>query len=208
MPPKRKSTKQAGLGRRKRNRAAGACSVDGDGVAAHVSQLTPEAVGAPPTTMLHPAAIAALSKAVATAVKQSLQDAGVQPSPRAQPGPPGAANTQVPQNSPESVVTSLVAQAVASTLENVTAGGLTTSSAGPEGPSNQVLSVHSVPLATGISERVRAKIWANEYVDLSTLMTPNSLSEENYTLKVQTGEDGKPNLAVVSTEKRRSIKKH
>ena len=96
-----------------------------------------------------------------------------------------------------------VSHAVPHAMQHVTDGMIETNADVPASSTQYIL--HSLPLATRVPDKIKAKIWANEYVDLGSLQS-NSLGEESYTFKLQNGEEGKPVFTVVPNEKRRTIR--
>ena len=52
---------------------------------------------------------------------------------------------------------------------------------------------------------MKAKIWANDYIDIGTLLNASVASEDSYVFKVLQGENGQPVVSVVPNEKRRTI---
>ena len=96
-----------------------------------------------------------------------------------------------------------VSHAVSHAMQHVTDGMIETNADVPASSTQYIL--HSLPLATRVPDKIKAKIWANEYVDLGSLQS-NSLGEESYTFKLQNGEEGKPVFTVVPNEKRRTIR--
>ena len=70
-------------------------------------------------------------------------------------------------------------------------------------PTSKFTSV-SVPLASRVSERIKAKIWADEYIDFARLLSAETESQQ-YSFKVNGSSGSSPVLSLEPTNKIRPI---
>ena len=147
--------------------------------------------------------IADISNAVATAVSQTLTNlpppaVSSTPTPAIQfvPDPPvtaAVATTTQPTQSQISAPQStqdLVEASTATVIQQLTGNTLLPAGDGSAGKtSKNPFILANVPLAHRVSEKVRKQIWANEYVDFSTLFNLQEM-EGKYVLKFQNVEGG------------------
>ena len=149
------------------------------------------------------AVIPALTKAISNAVIQGLTEAGI------------IGNTIVNSGDGEAMTLPMasVQESVADVVEDLTGEGhdnLTPTSLNTLGSldtNNRPQQVHrliSVPLASRVSEKIQAKIWANEYVELGSLCVPIP-SNPKYNFTVNTS--AKSNQPVFSLEPVQSSKR-
>lgn len=168
----------------------------------HPSQLEsqPLAVQAPvpgtsqASSMSSAAVITALTKAISNAVIQGLTEAGI------------ISNTSV--NSGDGAATTIPIASVQESVANVDLTGEGHDNLNPSSfnllgsldTNNRPQQVHnliSVPLASHVSEKIQAKIWANEYIELDSLCV-SIPSDPKYNFTVNTS--AKSNQAVFSLE--------
>ena len=140
-----------------------------------------------------------ITDAIADAVKKSLRDTGlVLPQPVNQPhiqfvlDPP-----------PEPASQSSVQAAVRTNIQTLTGGILQVSEPTVDSSKNSFIS-SAVPLASRVPERIRNKIWANEFIDFSHLLITYK-DDNNYTIQLQSNENGQQVLSMVPNHKRPTI---
>ena len=119
-------------------------------------------------------------------------------------GPP----VQPPAQQPPVQHESLVSAAVVGAAEAITGQSSTVVSAlsAPPAPGiSEVFTPAALPLDARIPARVKAKIWANEYIDFATLLINNTPSP-NYQLTInQSSDDGPPTLSIEPSTKTNKI---
>ena len=162
--------------------------------------------------------IADISNAVATAVSQTLTNlphpsVSSTPTPAIQfvPDPSvtaAVATTTQPTQSQISAPQStqdLVEASTATATQQLTGNTLLPAGDGSAGKTskNPFISAN-VPLAHRVSEKVRTQIWANEYVDFSTLFNLQEM-EGQYVLKFQNVEGG-ATVSMVPSVRRQTIR--
>lgn len=171
-----------------------------------------------PPRQLSAETIAAISQAVATAVKQTLQQhtivqngptSSTSSSPHVEfvPDPlvtSGSTDTTVPQDAAAMVTETdtLVEASTSQVIESLTGGVVKLAETSTQSK-NPFLSA-SVPLAQRVPEKVRKKIWAKEYVDLSTLINVQD-SDSHYILKFQ-NTDRNTSVSMVPNVRRQPIR--
>ena len=140
-----------------------------------------------------------IADAIAKAVKKSLRDTGlVLPHPVNQP------QIQfVPDPPPEPASQPSVQAAVRTNIQTLTGGILQVTEPTVDSSKNSFIS-SAVPLASRIPERIRNKIWANEFIDFSHLLI-TSKDDNNYTFQLQSNENGQQVLSMVPNYKRPTI---
>lgn len=137
--------------------------------------------------------------AIAETVKKSLRDTGLvstqpvnQPHIQFVPDPP-----QEPTRQPS------VQEVVRTNIQTLTGGILQVSEPTVDSSKNSFIS-SAVPLASRVPERIRNKIWANEFIDFSHLLITYK-DDSNYTLQLQSNENGQQVLSMVPNHKRPTI---
>ena len=140
-----------------------------------------------------------ITDAIADAVEKSLRDTGlVLPQPVNQPhiqfvlDPP-----------PEPASQSSVQAAVRTNIQTFTGGILQVAEPTIDSSKNSFIS-SAVPLASRVPERIRNKIWANEFIDFSHLLITYK-DDNNYTIQLQSNENGQQVLSMVPNHKRPTI---
>ena len=144
-------------------------------------------------------ALQGIADAIAEAVKKSLRDTGlVLPQPVNQP------HIQfVPDQPPEPAPQPSVQAAVRTNMQTLTGGILEVSEPTVDSSKNSFIS-SAVPLASRVPERIRNKIWANEFIDFSHLLITYK-DDHNYTFQLQSNENGQQVLSMVPNHKRPTI---
>ena len=144
-------------------------------------------------------ALQGIVAAVAEAVKKSLRDTGLvftqpvnQPYIQFVPDPP-----QEPTRQPS------VQEAVRTNIQTLTGGILQVSEPTIDSSKNSFIS-SAVPLVSRVPERIRNKIWANKFIDFSHLLITYK-DDSNYTLQLQSNENGQQVLSMVTNHKRPTI---
>ena len=194
------SSKRSGLPASKRAR-----TVQNNTGRSHPSQLEhqPLAVQAPvpgtsqASSISSAAIILALTKAISTAVIQGLTEAGIISNMSVNSGDP-AETTIIPIASVQELVADVVEDLTGKGHDNLSPNSLNT--LGSLDTNNRPQQVHksiSVPLASRASEKIQAKIWANEYVELGSLCV-SIPSDPKYNFTVNTS--AKSNQPVFSLE--------
>ena len=137
----------------------------------------------------------ALTASISAAVQQAVQTALVATSTS------GANPTEAPET--------LVSQAIESEVSAITTSAgqviTNTGSPGPR-PATEFRSV-ALRLATRVSSKIKAKIWAQEYIDLGSLLTI-SPSNHSYSFSLKTNSDDSsptPKLCLEPNDKPRHI---
>lgn len=151
-----------------------------------------------PTARVTEDTLQGVAEAIADAVKKSLRDSGlVSPQSLAEP------QIQfVPDPPPETAPQLGVQEAVRANVQTLT-GGIVQTAAPGDGSKNSFIS-SAVPLAARVPERIRSKIWANEYIDFSHLLITYK-DDQSYTFQLQGNESGQQVLSMVPTYKRPTI---
>ena len=133
------------------------------------------------------------------ALYKSLRDTGLvstqpvnQPHMQFVPDPP-----QEPTRQPS------VQEAVRTNIQTLTGGILQVSEPTVDSSKNSFIS-SAVPLASRVPERIRNKIWANEFTDFSHLLITYR-DDSNYTLQLQSNENGQQVLSMVTNHKQSTI---
>lgn len=137
--------------------------------------------------------IPALTKAISNAVIQGLTEAGILSNSSGE-----RAATTIPIASVQDSVADVVEDLTGEGHDNLNPNSLNT--LGSLDTNNRPQQVHkliSVPLASRVSEKIQAKIWANEYVELSSLCV-SIPSDPKYNFTVNTS--AKSNQPVFSLE--------
>lgn len=136
------------------------------------------------SSMSSAAVIPALTKAISNAVIQGLTEAGIISNTSVNIGD-GAATT-IPIASVQESVADVVEDLTGEGHDNLNPTSLNT--LGSLDANNRPRQVHkliSVPLASRVSEKIQAKIWANEYVELGSLCV-SIPSDPKYNFTVNT----------------------
>lgn len=180
MPPKRVSKRQASR-----------TSAPAD--AAKQRRIEPKSTSPSPTTsQFNPSE---LSDAIAKAISGALQSAGIVNASRFQPG---ASST--PSSTPQ-VVEKATRTEIEDLTKSVSDGRLKLSTA--DSP-DELFSSVTFDLESRVSDRLKAKIWANEYIDFGSLLTV-SPEETKYRLSVANDNDN-PSLCFEHVKpKRKSL---
>ena len=144
-------------------------------------------------------ALQGIADAIAEAVKKSILGTGlVLPQPVNQP------HIQfVPDPPQEPAPQPSVQEAVRTNIQTLTAGILQVSEPTVDSSKNSFIS-SVVPLASRVPERIRNKIWANEFIDFSHLLITYK-DDNNYTFQLQSNETGQQVLSMVPNHKRPTI---
>ena len=207
MPPKRNSARSRyaeRISKRRRLATTAQPAVDVQPLPdnhPNPADLEPQPVVSSNTAALSPETIAAISAAVSAGIRSGLQEAGItrpRANPPTTPRPQVEFVSDIPASTSHSA-TPVVQQAVAQAV-----GQLTGAPHASPSKTTQFIS-HSLPLAARVPDRVKAKIWANDYIDIGTLLNASVASEDSYVFKVLQGENGQPVVSVVPNEKRRTI---
>ena len=180
MPPKKRSSSRNTRANPKRPR---------------VSEMTETQAGqADQTDQMMSVNIQALSASISVAVKQAVQEALA-----------GTLRTRS-QDDTASSREQLANRAIETSLENITQGTqpilsrdaivLNPSPGTPQAPKQLFASV-AVPLGSRVSSKVKAKIWAHEYIDYGSLLILNPTNQK-YALSVSSsgGEFTQPQLTL------------
>ena len=132
-------------------------------------------------------------------MKKSLRDTGlVLPQPVDQP------RIQfVPDPPPEPISQPSVQAAVRTNIQMLTAGVLQVSEPTFDSSKNSFIS-SAVPLASRVPEGIRNKIWANKFIDFLHLLIMYK-DDNNYTIQLQSNENGQQVLSLVPNHKRAAI---
>ena len=186
MPPKRASKRQAA---KSSTTAKSAKQRRSEGESASLPNSTTSTPQFSPT---------ALSELISSAISGALQSAGIctlNVSPAVGEQRPSNQSTSQP-----SVVEDATSKEIADLTKSVAAGRLTFASEKPDGSFSSV----TFDLESRVSDRIKAKIWANEYVDFRSLLTV-SPDESKYRLSV-TNDHDHPSLCLEHVKpKRRSL---
>ena len=144
-------------------------------------------------------ALQGIADAIAEAVKKSILGTGlVLPQPVNQP------HIQfVPDPPQEPAPQPSVQEAVRTNIQTLTGGILQVSEPTVDSSKNSFIS-SAVPLASRVPERIRNKIWANEFIDFSHLLITYK-DDNNYTFQLQSNETGQQVLSMVPNHKRPTI---
>ena len=116
--------------------------------------------------------------------------------------PPSAdALAEVPFTDPLTTGSSLIQDSITALQRN-----LTGETVGPRQPiPDQLFVSSSLPLDARVSDKIRAKIWNEEYIDFGTLIA-NSELEDKYSVKVNNAESGSmPSLCLEPASKPKKI---
>lgn len=153
---------------------------------------------ADPALTISPALIETLVSRVADEVTRRLQPRHAEPLPgtssEEQPSSPKPAQEVA---DPQEKTNSLVEQAVFSVSQSL---------AGEQNPvPGRLFHSSSLPIDCKVSDKVRAKIWANEFIDFGVLLS-NPIFENKFKIAVQTVDSsGAPSLCLESASKPRKI---
>ena len=153
---------------------------------------------ADPALTISPALIETLVSRVADEVTRRLQPQHTEPLPgtssEEQPSSPKPAQEVA---DPQEKTNSLVEQAVFSVSQSL---------AGEQNPvPGRLFHSSSLPIDCKVSDKVRAKIWANEFIDFGVLLS-NPIFENKFKIAVQTVDSsGAPSLCLESASKPRKI---
>lgn len=186
MPPKRASKRQAS---KSSTQAVSAKQRRSEGKSASLPNST---------TSSPQFSLTALSELISNAISGALQSAGIGTlniSPAVGEQRPSNQSTSQP-----TVVEDAASKEIADLTNTVAAGRLTFASEKPDGTFSSVI----FDLESRVSDRIKAKIWANEYVDFGSLLSV-SPDESKYRLSVANDHDH-PSLCLEHVKpKRRSL---
>ena len=164
----------------------------------HPSELSREPVISGPSSVhsvLSPAApssvvsqdmVCSTTSAISSAVLDSLKSAGIIPQEPAQTSDPAAAV----QGSVAQVVQDLTGEGHTLTSTSITSGPET------DHRPDKIHTLISVPLSSRVPDKIQSKIWANEYIDLGTLLS-SLPGDPKYNFTVKSSGSNQP---VVSLE--------
>ena len=140
-------------------------------------------------------ALQGIADAIAKAVKKSLRDTGlVLPQPVNQP------HIQFVPDSPQEPASQPSVQVAVCTNIQTLSGGIPQVSEPTVNSSKNSFISSAVPLASRVPERIRNKIWANEFIDFSHLLMTYK-DDNNYTFHLQSNENGQQVLSMVPNHK-------
>ena len=151
-----------------------------------------------PALTIRPALIETLVSRVADEVTRRLQPQNADPL----PGP--SSEGQPPRHEPAPAVAD--PQDKTKSLVEQTVSCVSQSLAGEQDPvPGRIFHSCSLPIDCKVSDKVRAKIWANEYTDFGVLLS-NLIFEDKFRIAVQTVDSsGAPSLCLESASKPRKI---
>ena len=112
---------------------------------------------AAPSSVVSQDMVSSITSAISSAVLESLRSAGVIPQEPVQTSDPAVAVAQVVQD--------LTGEGRALTFTSITSGPET------DHRPDKIHTLISVPLSSRVPDKIQSKIWANEYIDLGTLLS-------------------------------------
>ena len=161
----------------------------------HPSELSREPAISGPSSVSSPAAsssvvsqnmVSSITSAISSAVLESLKSAGIIPQEPVQTSDPAAAV----QGSVAQVVQDLTGEGHTLTSTSITSGPET------DHRPDKIHTLISVPLSSRVPDKIQSKIWANEYIDLGTLLS-SLPGDPKYNFTVKSSGSNQP---VVSLE--------
>ena len=130
--------------------------------------------------------VSSITSAISSAVLESLKSAGIIPQEPVQTSDPAAAV----QGSVAQVVQDLTGEGHTLTSTSITSGPET------DHRPDKIHTLISVPLSSRVPDKIQSKIWANEYIDLGTLLS-SLPGDPKYNFTVKSSGSNQP---VVSLE--------